>query len=296
MKYLLSVSLVFFATQVLAQKMKLAGVEYVNYPKVKVKDDGEDFEVAFQEFLVYANYPKVLKNKKTVLINGFSYAFVKSQLYNDNLSIDNSEIFHRIAYTITVIHRWDEDWTLSARLAPTLASDFEEKFSKDDFILQGSLLAVKNLNQYKKFGGGLIYTTRLGKPFLLPAVQYYYEKDKHYFHAFFPAFIDYAYHAGAKEKLDLGFRIGINGSNFNVGQSTYTNAEVDRLNYVRVNIGPTITYKLTKMLQLEAFGGLNAKRIYKFEDAQGNTFDFDSERSPFINIGLTVVPDRKRKN
>lgn len=87
--------------------------------------------------------------------------------------------FHKLSYSFSVIHMFNEKWTFVGRISPTLASDFEDKLSGHDFILQGTASLTKRFSPNILGGVGLIYTTRLGKPRLYPSIQYQYRMGKH---------------------------------------------------------------------------------------------------------------------
>ncbi|WP_130857965.1 DUF6268 family outer membrane beta-barrel protein [Olivibacter jilunii] len=282
------------SSDLMAQDLKLAGVEYFSYPKAGIKDADGNTKIGFREFGAYVNFPKVLKNNKTIIVNGLSYGFVEANLFDADSGNDFERDFHRISYNFIAIHQLQNNWTLTARLSPTLASDFKESLSWDDYIMQGSLMAVKRLNPYTSIGGGFVYTTNLGTPLPLPGFQMRYEKGRQHLLIFLPAVIDYGYQLDAANKWKIGLRTGLNGANFNVSTSdNYIGSEPDRLKYFRANVGPVVNYKITNVIQLEAFGGLSAMRKYRFEDHQGNESKYDSERSSFINIGIAIVPSRK---
>ena len=61
-----------------AQDFKLAGIQYNNYQKSEIKNDSGNQEISFQEFGAFVNFPKKLKNDKTVLVNGFGCGFVEA--------------------------------------------------------------------------------------------------------------------------------------------------------------------------------------------------------------------------
>ena len=287
---LIAMLLLMSCSSIAAQELKLAGIEYANYPKVNLKDDADGFEASFQEFGGFVGVPTVLMDKQLILVNSLSYGMVKSTLENPLLGIESTQTYHRISYSMVSIIRVTEQWMLMTRLAPTLASDFDQPLSEDDFMMLGSVIATKTLNERVRIGGGVVYTTRLGRPLLLPMFQYAYKKDKHHFSMFLPAFIHYSYVVGKDAHWTLGMKVTPNGANFNAYQDTFAQIEVDKLNYVRVNIGPEVTYRLTEMLRLELAGGLSTKRMYKYFDNQGDGYNYNSNSGVFFKVGLTVVP------
>ena len=296
MKYLLCVILLLFVYKGNAQDLRLAGVEYFTFPDVRLKDDASNKEVSFQEFGMFVNYPLQLKNKKTILLNGIQYGMVEALLSDNTLSNENQLFFHKLSYSFCVIHMFNEKWTFVGRISPTLASDFEDKLSGHDFILQGTASLTKRFSPNILGGVGLIYTTRLGKPRLYPSIQYQYRMGKHDLNIFFPVFSNYSYQLDSQNKFRIGLRMAVNGANFNTSSDNYSvSPEIDRFNYVRANIGPFVSYRLGKMVLIEISGGISTFRKYEFEDVTNNHRKFDSQNGGFINIGLNIVPPQNKK-
>ncbi|MBT4919335.1 MAG: hypothetical protein HON09_07680 [Flavobacteriaceae bacterium] len=276
-----------------AQDFKLAGVHYNNYLASDVKNTEDNQETKFQEFGAFVNFPKKLKNNKTVLVNGFGYGFVETTI-NDPLFQfnENDKKLQQFYYQLTLLHQWNEKWNVALNLKPTLASDFEAKLSVDDFIFQGAVVATRKLSSSFKLGGGLAYSARLGTPRLIPVVNLQYKKNRHEINALLPVKAKYTYSILPEEKLQLGLQYALNGANFNVHSDDNS---IDKINYSRANFGVVGQYQLTNMLRLEAFGGLSAGRTYSIIDNDTTIYDFDSESAPFFSIGIVLVPPKRKK-
>lgn len=282
---------VFFTTH--AQELRLAGVEYFSYPKVKLKGNASDNRTSFDEFGFFLNYPKQLKNQKTTIINGIQYGWVKANVYEDTTAHDRSQTFHKIGYSLSVLHRVNEKIVLIGRITPTLASDFGDKLSGDDFVMQVSVMATMKFNEQSLGGVGLFYTTLLGRPLIIPGVQYQYKYQRHTFNTILPLLLNYNYKAGDKNELRIGFRAGINGATFNVSASKYPSSlAADRLNYSRTNLGPYVNYQLNRFVLVEAFGGISTRRKYQFTDINGSHYSYDSKTGAFFNIGVFITTPR----
>ena len=57
--------LLLFLNNTYSQDFKLAGIHYANYPKAAIKDISGNQETSFNEFGVFINFPKKLKNDIT---------------------------------------------------------------------------------------------------------------------------------------------------------------------------------------------------------------------------------------
>lgn len=275
-----------------AQDFKLAGIQYNNYQKSEIKNDSGNQEISFQEFGAFVNFPKKLKNDKTVLVNRFGYGFVEASLDNSLFSSNESEKkLQTFYYQVTLFHQWNEKWNLAVNLTPTLASDFKAKLNSDDFIFQGAVTATKKISSTFKLGGGLAYSARLGNPQLIPLVNLHYKNNKHQVNAILPIKAKYTYSLLPSDKLELGVKYNLNGGNFNVHSEDNS---IDKTNYSRINFGVLANYQLTKLLRLEAFGGLSAGRNYSLIDANDTAYDFDSESAPFFSVGIVLVPPKRK--
>lgn len=280
-----------------AQEIKLAGIDYFNYGKAPLKSDGPaEGNISFQEFTVYANYVKRLKNNKTIMINGVRYGWVQPTLQAPDATVSNAVHFHSIIYNLRLIHSLKNNWTAGLVLTPTLASDFKSALSGDDFVMQGAVTLTKKLKEKTYIGAGLAYTTSLGVPVPLPVFIYLHHTGRHSFHIFLPSVASYNYTIDRSKKLKAGLRFGINGAYFNYSGTDAIAGQhaADKINYSRGNFGPTISYKITSFLQLEGFGGISTMRHYRYQDVSGNEIKFDSQASSFFNIGITLVPPERK--
>jgi hypothetical protein len=281
-----------------AQNFQLAGIGYSNFAKTEIQDSPSNQEVQFQELSVFAKLPIKFKNKKTVLLNNLSYGLVQATTYNSPLFVatETQKNLHSFSLSMTLVQKLGKKWSIIAALTPTLASDFEEKLSDDDLLLQGTLLASKKLNDKWTLGGGAIYTTQLGDPRFLPAVQLRYLHNKHFIKVLLPSFVNYLYTIDNNEKWRLGFRLATNGGNFNISNPSFTEIipnSINKTQYSRVNMGAVINFQLTKTILLEAQGGISAARKYKFEDASKRIFNYNSEKGGFFNFSIILTPSSK---
>lgn len=285
--------IVLFANYTNAQDFKLANFKYANYPSSEIKNDSGSQEISFQEFGVFINFPKQLKNHKTILVNGFGYGFVEASLDNDLVQFRESDKkLQQFYYQLMLLHQLNEEWNIVLNLNPTLASDFRAKLSSDDFIFQGAITATRKFNTKFKLGGGLAYSARLGSPQFIPLVNLHYKNNKHEINALLPIKAKYTYSLLPSDKLDFGVKYNLSGANFNVHS---IDNNIDKINYSRANFGVVTQYQLTNMLRLEAFGGLSAGRTYGIIDSDNTTYDFDSESAPFFSIGIALAPPKRYK-
>jgi Domain of unknown function (DUF6268) len=286
------------ANGLFAQKFQLTGIGYSNYANAKIKNSPTNQAIEFQEFSFFAKLPIKFKNPKTVLLNTLRYGFVQPNIHNSPLFVaaEKKKNLHNVSLSMMLIQNLGKNWSLIAELTPTLASDFEDKLSGDDVLLQSALLASKKLNDKWSLGGGLVYTTQLGDPRFLPALQLRYLHKKHFVNVLLPSFANYLYTLDNAKKWHLGFRLTTNGGNFNVNNQGFTQVipnSINKLIHSRVNMGAVINIQLTKTILLEANGGISAARKYKFKDTSKRFYTYNSENGGFFNVGLILTPPPK---
>jgi hypothetical protein len=277
-----------------SQDFKLAGIHYVNYPKSEIKDVSRNQKTSFQEFGAFVNFPKKLKNNKTTLINSFGYGFVEATMYNFTQPQTNEyEIkLQEFYYQLILLHKWNEKWSSLVNLKPTLASDFGQKLSSDDFTFQGAVIATRKLSSTFKIGGGVANTMRFGTSKVLPVFNLHYKNNKHQINALLPLNFKYTYALLPEEKLEVGIKYTLNGANFNIADDNLPN--IDKINYSRANIGMLANYHFTKIFRLEAYGGLSTNRKYNLVGTNDNVIDFDSKTAPFFNVGIVLISPKRK--
>lgn len=283
----------FFLNNVYSQDIKLAGIHYAHYPNSAIKDVSGNQETSFHEYTAFVNFPKKFKNDKTALINGVGYGFVEATMYNFP-SLQTSEYQKNLQvfyYQLTLAHKWNEKWSIVVNLKPTVASDFEQKLSSDDFVFQGAVIATRKINDKFKIGAGAVNSTRWGSPIVMPVVNMHYKYNRHNLNALLPLNMKYTYSLLPDEKLKLGVKYARNGANFNIYASDV--AEIDKINYSRAIIGGLANYQLTKILRLEAYGGISTGRINRLVDFDENVYNFDSKTTPFFSVGIVLVSPKR---
>ncbi len=281
-----------------AQTFQLAGLGYARYAKTSIVDSPTEQEVEFQEYSFFAKLPLRFKNPKTVLMTTLRYGLVQPTAHNSPLFVEaqTRKNLHSITMSPTLVQSIGEKWKLIAAVTPTLASDFGEKLSGDDLLFQGFLLASVQCNAEWSLGGGLIYTTQLGEPRFLPAVQLRYVKSRHFFSMLLPSNINYLYQLDQKEKLRLGLRLATNGGNYNVNNQGYTAVipnSINKILFSRLQMGALVHCQLTKTILLEAFGGISAARKFKLEGEAKQLVRYNSGNGGFFSLGIYFTPPAK---
>ncbi|WP_412986796.1 DUF6268 family outer membrane beta-barrel protein [Pontimicrobium sp. IMCC45349] len=297
LRFLLVVALTLNIFIVTAQEKKeysaledlvIANLAYTNYGESEFSEGDQDGKVGFSELRFAFALPKLLKNKKTILIHGLEFTNLKpsfSELPNSS-SIDRN--FYSVAYRFSFINPIGEKgWNYNIGLKPTLASDFKESISSNDFIFQTSVLFSKRSSERFKYGFGVSYNTRFGKKQVLPIVQLIYRNDKWLTVAYLPAYLGHYY---LFEKSRLGISLNLNGNNYNFDNNNTLPLDLDKLSYSRINLGPEYEFKLANKLKLNLNAGVTLANKLDWLNNDGDSeLDLTPKNSVFFKFGLKYV-------
>jgi len=272
------------------EEFVIMNLSYATHGEADIKKNSQIGKVAFSEVRFALAFPKLLKNKKTVLINGLEFTNLNPEFSAETSNgslVDRN--FYSIAYRFAIMNPLgSKGWSYILGLKPTIASDFEESVSSEDFILQASVLFSKRANQYFKYGFGLSYNTRFGKKQVLPVVQLVYKRNNWGTYAYLPAYVGQFYHFRTSK---LGVSIQLNGNNYNFANVANTQGfDLDKLSFSRINIGPEYEVKIAKNLRLNLNGGVAVANKLDWLNGSGDSeFDYSPENKIFAKIGLKLV-------
>ncbi len=269
-----------------AQGFDVAGLKYNSYLGGDPQNaDDENFSA--QEYELFFNYPKKFNEDKTVMINGLAYAFSQMDLlYSSRLPDPTTADLHLISYKFRLVHNLNEKWLIVPILEPTIASDLREKLSTDDFFLIASLLLVREFSDNFKIGGGVAYTTRFGRPRIIPVIPLQWIKNRHRFNVSLPVKVQYAF--DVTEKFACGVKMSIDGANYNLAGYENLPARVNKFSYTLINTGLQAEYKLGKSLILGAFGGITASGQLQYMNAEKDFAEQQLPPSGFFQISLSM--------
>lgn len=270
------------------EELTLLNLSYTNQTESEFKKEGSSGKVGFSGVNFSLALPKVLKNKKTVIINGLEFSNLKPAFSEipSGSSVDRN--FYSFAYRFTFINPiGKKGWNYALGVKPTLASDFEESVSSEDLVVQTSLMVTKRSGKYFKYGFGVSYGMIFGEKLIVPILSVVYKKNNWGTYMYLPAYIAQFYHF---KNSKLGLSAAINGSNYNMNYSDQSDFALDKLRYSRINIGPEFEIKLVKSLRLNLSGGITVSNKLDWTNDDGESvLDLSPDNQFFFKIALKVV-------
>lgn len=285
------------SSQAMSQDIQLAGFSYTRFPGAEVMDSRLNRKINVNEYNLFLNLPKRLKNDKTILIHGFQYRLVTPSIDNDpNFGLDGQHL-HLIGYRLTTLHQLVNKWSVLVSINPTLSSTFNTALERNDFLINGLLQFIKKKSDRFSYGGGVAFTSRFGEPTLIPTVYLTLKSENGKLQILLPRRIAYDRYFG---KFTAGIQVSANGSHYNVNyaRTNFLNEvePVDKLAYTRVVIGPSLSYRIGKVIRLEASGGITVARRVELQGDQFDDENYNITNSPFFRFGIAIVPPRKDKD
>ncbi len=199
--------------------------------------EGENFHGHIQTRLYKAKVqlPFKLKDQKTILNNSIEFTFLNPTLANSNFKIDSKLNFYSFSYGFNYIRKLGtKRWVLITSVKPTVASDFNNSLSIEDFLFQGSILISKRLNKFTKVGFGGVHDTKFGKNPTLPLLQLIRKKGHYETDILLPAHIRQSYSFGDNK---IGANIYFTGGNYNFDTPTNFKRDLDKLIFSKLNAG-----------------------------------------------------------
>jgi len=266
----------------------IAEINYVNYSTSEFQKNNHQGDVRFSAINLRFTLPKLLKNKKTLILNGFEFNNLNPTFSDNTNASPKTRGFFSIAYNFALRNPiGTKGWNYTLSLKPTIASDLEEKISSEDLILQALAIFSKRANSNFKYGFGLSFNTRFGEKQIVPIIQLNYKKNNWETKSYLPAYIGHFYNFNRSK---LGLSINVNGNNYNFSNSNTINIDLDKLSYSRINIGPEYEMYLLKNIKLNLNGGITIAKKLDWKNANGDSvLDLSPVNKSFFKIGLKLV-------
>ncbi len=290
--YIKFVGLLFlFCLSVNAQNIEIIKIEYGFLPAVKFKKPpipaSNDVKTQVKEFNLTINYPIVLSEKRTFLVNNVSFEMLNFAFDNvpTQFTYLGPEKLYAISYSLGLLHRFNKRWAINLLFKPVLASDLNN-VDGDQVKFQGAGVINYNINESIQFGLGGAYNSDFGEPQLLPLLKLKYDNLNGFvINTMIPKSIEIIY--SFSDEFDAGIAGNVIGNHYRIGKED-SPAKGNSLKYSSIALGPTLKYKVTYNLNFLLKGGFVLNRIYESFDMIDNQLrDADLENGLFVSGGLS---------
>ena len=294
LKFGFSVLLLILSLNLISQDFELFKMETSYYSKQTIEDSSTDGEIGFFEWSGVLAIPQPLKNKKTLFIHklGYSNLKVDTEVDLNNTSFKSTKHYHTISYNLGLVQTISPTWRLLLNINPTAASDFSEALSDDDLLIQTSILLIKAKSREFKYGFGLAYTTRFGRQIIIPTGLIQYKTDRVFLDILLPSKLSLKFNTN--KVFNYGFEANLGGGLFNNNSDVqFLNTLIDEAGYSRLNLGPTLSFKVKSTINIFLTGGMVVGRKLEFIDITEDVLDSTPASGPFFRVGISFNPQRK---
>lgn len=159
-----------------AQNTDLAGIEFTYFPQ-------SNSDNSFRRFKGHINFPIPMGKEGSYLVPGIEYENVnfKFEDYTPFEKKGELDRFQSITVSLGYTFEMKKDWRFAAWAGILTASNFETgKIMKDDMLFTGAAGFIKSKDEEQtdepwRLILGLYYSTKSGKPFPLPVINYHRE-------------------------------------------------------------------------------------------------------------------------
>lgn len=289
-KNLFLLVLFLFANVCVGQELELLSVEYSRYPEAQVKE-ADTLQVSFDEFAVSAVFPisKPDDDKKWIFLAGGNYAHVLPKTSRRPFS---SNLFF-LGLRLIAIHNITEKSKLLLNVLPAISTtDDARSFEGKNFLMQGSVSYLKEVNDGFSYMLGIISTSRFGSPIVVPLVGITHEMPNLRITATLPLVIRalWAY----DKDFSYGLKFAVNGSQYNFDNETFNGNQADFANFSRVRVGPEIRFRTGNTpLLINLYGGITIRRRYEFDSVNADDLDLSLKNGPFFSVKLSLDPRKQ---
>jgi hypothetical protein len=175
---------------------------------------------------------------------------------------------------------------------PTLSSDFRERFSTDDFIMQGAVVLNKKIKSASdlELGVGIFTTYIFGEAILLPAITFDYKSanGKWLAQGYWPRF---TFLRNINQNNQLGLAISIDGSRYNIQNFiSDDNEQVEMAEFSIIHTGLQYNRKIFKNIWSQLQTGIAFNNQYNLVDRDLNTIkngDYSLENMAYSKLMIT---------
>jgi len=253
-----------------------------------------DVEARFLSTNVSVMTPPIkLVPDRLMLVNGFGFFHTNSLILglDDASGTDDTANLFSVTWQVIALGRLNERWALAAFVIPGLHTNFQDKLSGRDFLVQYMGLVAWTPRDGLSFGLGGGYTSVFGIPRYFPLVQLGVEGERWRISALAPTSGEVLYEV-VDDATSVGVKAGLQGGQFHRGSDEADYPEDIYIQYSVGTVGPAVEQRLGEggPLKLVAEGGYTWYRRFDIYQGLDPVYDFDLEKGWALKATLAFTP------
>lgn len=250
-----------------------------------------DLEVWTDTRFVQASYPLLLQNGRTYL--DLQAGFQRIQFRHDAwpATVDRPTDAYIVDVNVLAQRQLSERWSLVGQITPSLKSGLEETLVREDFAIEGAVLASRQVRERSVLGVGMAYTSDFGVPLPIPLLQL--ERQGALWGGG-PAWRGSALLPSSLEtwvvpsrRLEVGVQLRTLGNRHHLtgGETALSKPYSD---YFDTVVGPSANVYLTSWMTVGIESGISVYRQMQVTDGRDEVIAFEPDQAGFLRWQVTI--------
>ena len=250
-----------------------------------------DLSVWTDTRFVQASYPLLLQGGRTYL--DLQAGFQRIQFRHDAWpeAVDRPTDAYIVDLNILAQRQLSDRWSLVGQMTPSLKSGLEESLVREDFAIEGAVLASRRVGERSVLGVGVAYTSDFGVPIPIPLLQVEHQGSLWKGgpgwrgSALLPSTLE-AWVIPA-QWLEVGVQVRTLGNRHHLtGQETTLSEPYS--DYFDTVIGPSANVYLTSWMAVGIESGISVYRQMQITDGRDEVITFEPDRASFLRWQVTL--------
>jgi hypothetical protein len=250
-----------------------------------------DIEVWTDTRFVRASYPLLVHGGRTYLDLQAGFQRIQYRYDGWTEALPRPTDAYMVDLTVLAQRQLSTRWSLLGQVTPALKSGLEEELIREDFAIEGAVLASRRVGERSVLGFGVAYTTTFGAPFPIPVLQL--ERQGALWSggptwrgsALLPSTVE-AWVIPAR-RLEVGVQVRTLGDRHHLTEDRLT-LSTPYSDYFDTVVGPTVIAHLTPWLKVNLESGVSLYRQVQVTDGRDEVIAFEPDQSAFLRWQVTL--------
>jgi hypothetical protein len=250
-----------------------------------------DLSVWTDTRFVQASYPFLLQNGRTYL--DLQAGFQRIQFRHDAWpeTVPRPTDAYVVDLNVLAQRQLSERWSLVGQLTPSLKSGLEDELIREDFAIEGAVLASRQVGERTVLGVGVAYTSDFGVPLPIPLLQLerqgalWSDGPGWRASALLPSTLE-TWVVPAR-RLEVGVQLRTLGNRHHLtGENTALSKPFS--DYFDTVVGPSANVYLTSWMTVGVESGISVYRQMQVTDGRDEVISFEPDRAGFLRWQVTI--------
>lgn len=249
-----------------------------------------DLSVWTDTRFVQASYPLLLQNGRTYL--DLQAGFQRIQFRHDAWpeTVDRPTYAYVVDLTVLAQRQLSARWSLLGQITPSLKSGLEDELVREDFAMEGAVLASRRVGERSVLGAGVAYSSTFGVPLPIPLLQV--ERQGALWSGgpgwrgsvLLPSHLETW--VVPSRRLEVGLQLRTLGNRHHLtGENTALSKPFS--DYFDTVVGPSANVYLTSWMTVGVESGISVYRQMQITDGRDEVISFQPDQAGFLRWQVT---------